>query len=288
MEPTLSQALTAPPALPQRRPFLLPAGQSLRQATPGLTEAASPVAPQAPARPRAAARTGTGHLFSRRLASVGKLNAPAASKRSGRSRTVAPAGKPVPRAKTAQKHGVRSARPQAWILAGRSKAAGCGSKQTGNPAAPPADAPSAAAYKALQGKWEVVSVETANPKKTPPADYLKSVLVTFEGNVARATSPKEVEPLVGVFKLDADKSPKEMDLTEADDAGNQKQPAAAQKDGKPAPQPNTLRVIYKLDGDTLVVCTPQGPKGDRPAEFKAAGTEGRDSDTAVVTLRKVK
>lgn len=109
------EADIAPAAtISRRRPCPLPAGQSLRQVPHSIgaqtgelrRPAAKPVQPR--------------KLLAGRIAIVAKLNGPAAAKRSSR-KTVAPAGKPVPR--TAAKRKVRSSKPQAWIIASRRAAA---------------------------------------------------------------------------------------------------------------------------------------------------------------------
>lgn len=106
--PDTAPALTST----RRRPCPLPPGQSLRQAPHSNAAEIGSLPAAKPFKRR--------KLLAGRLATVAKLNGPAAAKRTSR-KTIAPAGKAVPRA--AAKRKVRSARPQAWIIAGRRAAA---------------------------------------------------------------------------------------------------------------------------------------------------------------------
>lgn len=133
-------------------------------------------------------------------------------------------------------------------------------------AAPPtaADEKEAGAkdLKALQGKWRAVKSVTDGGEV--PAHVLVMSQATFEGDVCTLKGIGEAREKMYVdeskvrVRLAPGQSPKEMDLTRLD---------GAQKG-------DTLRRIYKLDGDTLTVCWSYGPDGletgDRPKEFKSA------------------
>jgi uncharacterized protein (TIGR03067 family) len=104
----------------------------------------------------------------------------------------------------------------------------------------------------LQGEWTLVKLERPGEKKS--GAIIKNSKLVVKGEEWLATfNGKEVKWTV---KLDAAKSPKEIDFTQ---------------DG------TTFRTlgIYKLDGDTLTVCraanragNPSGG-GERPKELKA-------------------
>jgi uncharacterized protein (TIGR03067 family) len=108
--------------------------------------------------------------------------------------------------------------------------------------------------KKFQGAWTVESSETGGNKV--PADDLKGLIVTFEGDKHTVKSGDEVVQ-VGTQKLDPSQSPKAIDvtMTEGPNKGD------------------VMLGIYEFDGDTLKVCfDPKGKK--RPTEFKSpAGSE---------------
>ena len=118
--------------------------------------------------------------------------------------------------------------------------------------------------KKFQGSWSFESVEAGGKKL--PADMLKGMTVTFEGDkYSVKMGDKVVE--AATLKLDPSKSPKTLD--------------AKVTDG-----PNKGAVIlgiYEISGDTLKVCfDPEGKK--RPTEFK--GESG--SQTLVIHKRVMK
>ena len=100
----------------------------------------------------------------------------------------------------------------------------------------------------LQGEWVVVSAEVGG--KT--AENLKDKKLVVKGD---EWTPPSGGELKFKFKLDAAKSPKQLDLT-ADLDGNEQ----------------TWPGIYKIEGDTFTFCRSAGPGGERPKEFK--GGEG--------------
>ena len=102
----------------------------------------------------------------------------------------------------------------------------------------------------FQGAWTIESSETGGKKL--PADDLKGLIVTFEGNKHTVKKGDEVIQ-VGTQKLDPSKSPKTIDVTVTDGVN----------------KCTVMLGIYEIDGGTLKVCfDPQGKK--RPTEFKSA------------------
>jgi uncharacterized protein (TIGR03067 family) len=102
----------------------------------------------------------------------------------------------------------------------------------------------------FQGTWTFESSETGG--MTLPADELKALILTFEGDKHTVKKGDEVVQ-VGTQKLDPSKSPKTIDVTMTE-----------------GPNKGTVMLgIYEIDGDTLKVCFDlQGRK--RPTEFKSA------------------
>lgn len=104
--------------------------------------------------------------------------------------------------------------------------------------------------KKLQGTWTLESSVTSGTEI--PADQLKGLIVTFEGNTHTLTMGDEVIQ-VGTLKLDPSKSPAAIDVTMTE-----------------GPNKGAVMLgIYEIDGDTLKACfDPQGKQ--RPTEFKSA------------------
>lgn len=104
--------------------------------------------------------------------------------------------------------------------------------------------------KRLQGTW-VAELRTPNPDKK-----LKLVLVvkddTFSLEPQGEGLPKD-RKVSGKIKVDASKSPREMDMT-----------GAKSEAGKPAPD---LLGIYKFEDSTLTFLPPARPGEPRPSEF---------------------
>jgi len=93
----------------------------------------------------------------------------------------------------------------------------------------------------LQGNWEIVGLESGGKDEVP---------VNYKGNRFTFTKEKAIlrewgySPIEYTFTLDSSKSPKTIDLTVKN---------------------STLRGIYKLDNDELVLCLSMA--GARPTEF---------------------
>ncbi len=101
--------------------------------------------------------------------------------------------------------------------------------------------------KAMAGKWAIIKAEAGGQDFT---DVVKGLDLTIrpDGGYKVVIGGKDDE---GTVTLDPAKTPKQMDIL-----------------GKVGPNAGkTLKTIYKLDGDTLVVCYELGG-GDRPTEFK--------------------
>jgi uncharacterized protein (TIGR03067 family) len=94
----------------------------------------------------------------------------------------------------------------------------------------------------LQGDWVVVSMERGGTKLENTKD--RKLVV----NADKWTAPGGGE---FTFKIDATKSPKQLDLM-------------LEKNGKES----TWQGIYKIEGDTLTFCRSFAAGGERPTEFK--------------------
>ena len=111
----------------------------------------------------------------------------------------------------------------------------------------------------LEGKWKMTRYERAGGEKA----LLKNNLATFAGGKFTFAYGKGL----GV-KLDATKSPKEIDLL---NAGMNKR--------------ETWKGIYELQGDTLKLCVATGSDQTRPKEFT---TKGADSATMYFIYQRMK
>jgi uncharacterized protein (TIGR03067 family) len=112
--------------------------------------------------------------------------------------------------------------------------------------------------KALQGKWDVISVVIEGKKEKGD----KKVTATFEGGTLKF-DPKSRDFSEFSFTLDATKTPKALDLKSKGDSNVG---------------------IYELKGDDLKICLTQLEPVDknRPKEF--AGSK----DTILFVLKRVK
>ena len=118
--------------------------------------------------------------------------------------------------------------------------------------------------KKFQGIWTFASSEAGGKKA--PADDLKGLTITFEGNKHTVKKGDEVLQ-VGTQKLDPSKSPKTIDVTITE-----------------GPKKGAVMLgIYQIDADTLTVCFDEEGK-KRPTEFKSAA----GSETFVNVHKRVK
>ena len=107
--------------------------------------------------------------------------------------------------------------------------------------------------KKMAGKWKVVVNETdGKPLPKELLDKFASTLIV-EGDKYKVYFDDKLAD-EGTMKLDASKTPKEIDAT---------------------PSKNkVMKGIYKIDGDTMTVCFSK-PGGDRPAQFKSKEGTGQ-------------
>jgi uncharacterized protein (TIGR03067 family) len=111
----------------------------------------------------------------------------------------------------------------------------------------------------LRGKWLTVSLvndgKTLLDEKAPPKEGPATKLV-YDGNMwTIKVGDKAVAS--GVFKIDATKKPKEIDILDESGVKNDK----------------TKLGIYELDGDTYKYCLAPAGK-DRPTEFASKNGSG--------------
>jgi uncharacterized protein (TIGR03067 family) len=117
--------------------------------------------------------------------------------------------------------------------------------------------------KRFEATWKFVSIEVeGNPV---PADEFRDDRLVLKGK--QSTSTSQGKTVHGTFKIDPAATPKTIDITITDGPG---------KD-------NTLKGIYKIDGDTQKICW-AAPGQPRPTEFEAKAESGR----MLQVLEKVK
>jgi uncharacterized protein (TIGR03067 family) len=102
----------------------------------------------------------------------------------------------------------------------------------------------------LKGTWTFAKMVRDGQDMT---SQLGEVKVVFEAD--KFTSPG----IEAAFKLDPSQNPKAIDLS--------------YKEGPAAGQ--TIKAIYKLEGETLTICRPRTQADDRPKEFAAPAGSGR-------------
>jgi uncharacterized protein (TIGR03067 family) len=115
----------------------------------------------------------------------------------------------------------------------------------------------------LKGKWKQVSVETDGKERVLPATAAAEVVVTIDGDKWKTVN--RVKATESTFSIDPTQTPKSMDRIHKGMAG-------AEKDV-------VDKCIYKLDGNTLTVCSGRTPRigvpldgtAERPKEFKTVG-----------------
>lgn len=119
----------------------------------------------------------------------------------------------------------------------------------------------------LQGTWEII--EVVNSGHAIPPERLKGGQVEFRGDemTVRERSDDK-DPRKFRVKLDPSKNPKALDAT----------PQNGRYKGSVSPG------IYKLEDDTLKICSPNDEAKERPKTFKSE--EG--SLIVLLTLKRVK
>jgi uncharacterized protein (TIGR03067 family) len=119
-------------------------------------------------------------------------------------------------------------------------------------------------WKALEGTWEIVSIELQGKKAGLPEE--RKERLTFRDGTFASTQGQEVRDK-GTLKLDPTKQPKTMDMMSGGE-GNKGKKALA---------------IYELKGHDLRVCI-SPPGQPRPTAF----TTEAGSANYITTLRRVK
>jgi len=100
----------------------------------------------------------------------------------------------------------------------------------------------------LQGEWDLASIEVQG--KTLPAPVEKGGSIIFDKDGKLILKDPGKPDKIGKYKIDADKGPKQIDLTVSKDS-------------------EAMQGIYELDDDKLKMAfSAEGPKGRRPSEFK--------------------
>jgi uncharacterized protein (TIGR03067 family) len=104
--------------------------------------------------------------------------------------------------------------------------------------------------KEIQGAWKQIAYERAGVKE-PLDEQGWEPQATFSGNTFVVTLADGSIPIKGTFKLDPNRQPKAIDLTDTfgADAGK------------------TFLAIYSLNGDRLVFCAADAGQ-ERPTEFR--------------------
>lgn len=104
----------------------------------------------------------------------------------------------------------------------------------------------------LQGEWAVTSMELRG--KVMGEEQRKDWRLVVKGDEWLQSSKADgSKSLKMTFTVDPAKRPKEIDFRVTNPEGQQE----------------TLKGIYKFDGDTLTVCKRNVDNADRPTEFKA-------------------
>jgi uncharacterized protein (TIGR03067 family) len=113
----------------------------------------------------------------------------------------------------------------------------------------------------LKGKWKQFSIEAGGKERVLPA--AEEVVVTIDGD--KWTTVNRVKTAESTFRIDPTQKPKTLDRIH-------KATAEVEQDV-------VDKCIYKVDGDTLTVCSGRTPqigvrfdgKAERPKEFKTVG-----------------
>jgi uncharacterized protein (TIGR03067 family) len=123
------------------------------------------------------------------------------------------------------------------------------------PRSRPEDGTAGADLGRLQGRWTIASI-TVNGRALEDAQIIGSRFVV-DGERYKVTIGEQV--IDATFKLDPDRTERSIDITYRDEAAESR----------------TFKGIYKLEGETLTICRPTRPEGERPTEFAASVDSGR-------------
>ena len=141
-----------------------------------------------------------------------------------------------------------------WVIAGCMLALTIG--------ADPLDEAARKELKALEGEWLVQRIETKNGKQEPGDDERLSL--TIKGAKWTFGTVQEGE----VVALDPSTSPKLLDF----------------KSVRKGREDTVNEAIYKVDGDTLIICIYQGKDKKRPTSLD----KPTEANTVLWTLKKSK
>jgi uncharacterized protein (TIGR03067 family) len=169
-------------------------------------------------------------------------------------------------------------RPTALVLLAATLT-GCG-KGAGEPPDPEPYQPvsaTAADLAAVRGTWAIERVEQAGAAIGPEA--FREFEVTIRDQAVEIRM-KGLGSFHALFALDAEQSPRHLDLAETNSDGK---PQSRFLPGKPG---DVAAAIYKLEGDTLVVATAPRSGEPRPTEFKPAPPAPGRSGVVVVYLKR--
>ena len=165
------------------------------------------------------------------------------------------------------------------ILVGAA-ALGCGKEPSGAPpdkgtsSNPATTGAGGSDLERLQGVWAVESIDRVSAKTRTPEALATSVRYQFHGNKLNVI-------VLGMWmsstiKLDENSDPRVMVSTELDDKGEPRQRTAV--DGR-STELAVNELIYKLEGDTLVLAHSIGVGGPRPTEFQARAGKFKDESS---------
>jgi uncharacterized protein (TIGR03067 family) len=124
----------------------------------------------------------------------------------------------------------------------------------GKPGSRPEDGTAGADLGRLQGPWSIASI-TVNGRAVEDPQIIGSRFVV-DGERYKVTLGEQV--VNATFKLDPAGTRKAIDITYRDEAAESR----------------TFKGIYKLEGETLTICRPTRPEGERPTGFAAPVNSG--------------
>jgi uncharacterized protein (TIGR03067 family) len=109
----------------------------------------------------------------------------------------------------------------------------------------------------LQGTWVIVDLEQ-DGKKVEEKTAVGNMRIIFDGDQVKVVEADESGASEGSYRLNPEKSPKEMDMVLTQVGRDQKE---------------DIRAIYRLEDDLLTLCA--GDPGTRPTEFTTGGKTGK-------------